>query len=167
MLLKKPGHPQRRKDMRLYLMRHGPYLSNDRDPEEGLSPQGKEVVRRVAHGLKDLGVAPDVLVTSPKKRARETAAIAAQVLGFAESEIQETKLVKSMTPPEETLRHLSGLSGQRILSVGHLPNVRLVASLLLCGHDQAEIIFEPGSVCALDTDEMPAGRAALRWLLKP
>lgn len=153
--------------MRLYLMRHGPYLSKEQDPEEGLSPQGKEVVRRVAHELKELGVSPDVLVTSPKKRARQTAAIAAQVLGFVESEIQETSLVKSMTPPEETLRHLRGLSGRSVLSVGHLPNVRLVASLLLSGHDQTEIIFEPGSVCALDTERMPAGRAALRWLLKP
>lgn len=153
--------------MQLYLMRHGPYLAKDIDPEEGLSPQGMEVVRRVAHELKDLGVAPDVLVTSPKKRARETAAIAAQVLGYPEKEIQETSLVKSMTPPEETLRHLSGLAGHSILSVGHLPNVRLVTSLLLSGNDQAEIIFEPGSVCALDLEQMPQGRAALRWLLKP
>jgi phosphohistidine phosphatase len=153
--------------MQLFLMRHGPYLPKDEDPQEGLSPEGMEVVGRVAQGLKDLGVAPDVLVTSPKKRARETAFIAARVLGYPEDQIQETKLVKSMTPPEETWHHLSGLSGQSILSVGHLPNVRLVSSLLLCGHDQAEIIFEPGAVCALDTHKMPAGRAALRWLLKP
>lgn len=153
--------------MQLYLMRHGPYMPKHQDPEEGLSPHGMEVVRRVAHELKDLGVAPDVLVTSPKKRARETAAIAARILGYPEDGIQETKLVKSMTPPEETLRHLTGLAGQSILSVGHLPNVRLVTSLLLSGHDQAEIIFEPGSVCALDLDEADPGRAAMRWLLKP
>ncbi len=153
--------------MQLYLMRHGPYLAKELDPEEGLSPQGEEVIRCVARELKGLGMAPELLLTSPKKRARQTAAIVAQVLGYPEKYIQKTNLVKSMTPPEETLRLFSGLTDRSILSVGHLPNVRLVASLLLSGDGHLDILFEPGSVCALEIDQSQSGRATLRWLLKP
>jgi phosphohistidine phosphatase len=153
--------------MHLYLMRHGPYLAKHDDPEEGLSPQGAEVVRGVSYDLKDLGVSPDLVLSSPKKRAKQTAAIAAEVLGYPRDEILETKLVKSMTPPEETIQYLSGLKGESILSVGHLPSVRLVASLLLTGNDRLEMLFEAGSVCALDIQGSIPGPAGLNWLLTP
>lgn len=153
--------------MKLYLMRHGPYLSKQQDPEEGLSPQGQEVVRRVSRDLKDLGLSPDLMLTSPKKRAKQTAAIAAQTLGYPREKILETKLVKSMTPPEETVQYLSGLKGQSILSVGHLPSVRLVTSLLLCGNHELDVLFDPGSVCALEIKGQIPGPARLNWLLKP
>jgi phosphohistidine phosphatase len=153
--------------MHLFLMRHGPYLAKDRDPEEGLSPQGEELIQRVAHELKDLGVAPELVLTSPKKRARQTALITAQVLGYPENNIRETSLLKAMTPPEETLKHLTGLKDRSILSVGHLPNLRLAASLLLCGNQELDISFEAGSVCSLDINQTRQGPATLRWLLKP
>ena len=153
--------------MQLYLMRHGPYLSKLDDPEEGLSPWGQEVVRKVSRDLKDLGLSPDLVLTSPKKRAKETAAIAAQELGYPLDKILETKLVKSMTPPEETVQYLNGLKGGSILSVGHLPSVRLVASLLLCGNHELDMLFDPGSVCALEIKGHIPGPARLNWLLKP
>jgi phosphohistidine phosphatase len=153
--------------MQLYLMRHGPYLDKHDDPEEGLSPQGKEIVRSVCFDLRDLGVTPDLILSSPKKRAQETAAIAAEVLDYPRDEILETKLVKSMTPPEETIQYLSGLQGRSILSVGHLPSVRLVASKLLSGNDRLQIQFQAGSVCALDIEGSLSGPAKLNWLLTP
>ena len=153
--------------MHLYLMRHGPYLNKNADPEEGLSPQGKELVRAVSHELKDLGVSVDLVLSSPKKRARETAAIACDVLGYAPGDILETKLIKAMTPPQETLDFLSGHRGKNILSVGHLPSVRLVASLLLCGDDRLDMLFEPGSVCALEIPGPLQGPARLAWFLQP
>lgn len=153
--------------MHLYLMRHGPYLDKRDDPEEGLSSQGKEIVRSVCFDLRDLGVAPDLVLTSPKKRALETAAIAAEVLDYPRDEILETKLVKSMTPPRETIQYLNGLKRQSILSVGHLPSVRLVASLLLTGNERLEVQFEAGSICAMETKGSLQGPVKLNWLIRP
>ena len=153
--------------MQLYLMRHGPYLPKEQDPAQGLSPQGQEVIRAVARELKALGVRPEAVAASPKKRARQTALLAAEVLGYPSSDIRESDLLKAMTPPQQTMELLAGLGGEQVLVVGHLPNLALVASQLLTGEPEMEIVFQAGAACALELPHAPAGRARLLWLLPP
>ena len=59
--------------MDIYLMQHGPSFPKDQDPEEGLTPEGRGVVRAAAKVLKGLAVKPEVILASPKTRARQTA----------------------------------------------------------------------------------------------
>jgi phosphohistidine phosphatase len=154
--------------MEIYLMQHGPALPKDQDPEEGLSPEGKERIRSSARAIKKMGVSFDAVLSSPKKRSKETAAIVAEEVGFPLDRIVETTRVKAMTPPEETAQALSELSGaERVLIAGHLPSVAEVASFLLTEGSKAAVQFEMGGCCCIEVEELPTHSGRLRWYLTP
>jgi phosphohistidine phosphatase len=154
--------------MEIYLMQHGPALPKDQDPEEGLGSEGKERIHAGGKALKKMGVTFDAILSSPKKRSKDTAAIVAEQVGFPLEKIIETKNVKAMAPPEDTVQALSELSGaQRVLIAGHLPSVAEVASFLLTEGSKAAVQFEMGGCCRIDVDELPTHSGRLRWYLTP
>ena len=154
--------------MEIYLMQHGPALPKDQDPEEGLGSEGKERIHAGGKALKKMGVTFDAILSSPKKRSKDTAAIVAEQVGFPLEKIIETKNVKAMAPPEATVQALSELSGaQRVLIAGHLPSVAEVASFLLTEGSKAAVQFEMGGCCRIDVDELPTHSGRLRWYLTP
>ncbi len=154
--------------MQIYLMQHGPALPKDQDPEEGLAPDGEARIHASGQALKKMGVSFDAILSSPKKRSKQTAAIVAEEVGFPAERIVETKKVKAMTPPKETIQALSELSGvARVLIAGHLPSVAEVASFLLTEGSKAAVQFEMGGCCRIDVDELPTRAGRLRWYLLP
>ncbi|MCF8033667.1 MAG: histidine phosphatase family protein [Desulfarculaceae bacterium] len=154
--------------MELYLMQHGPNLPKDQDPEEGLSPKGEAVVRATAQALVRLGLRPGLIVASPKQRARQSAALAAEALERDPGDILISDQVKAMSEPGDTLQFLAGLAGQGpLLLVGHLPNLAKVAGAILAPCGTAEVDFQRGGVCALEVAELPAGQGKLLWYLPP
>ena len=154
--------------MEIYLMQHGPALPKDQDPEEGLGSEGKERIHAGGKALKKMGVTFDAILSSPQKRSKDTAAIVAEQVGFPLEKIIETKNVKAMAPPEDTVQALSELSGaQRVLIAGHLPSVAEVASFLLTEGSKAAVQFEMGGCCRIDVDELPTHSGRLRWYLTP
>jgi phosphohistidine phosphatase len=149
-------------------MQHGPALPKDQDPDEGLNPEGEARIHASGQALKRMGIAFDTILSSPKKRSKQTAAIVAEEVGFPFERIVETKRVKAMTPPEETLQTLSELSGaERVLIAGHLPSVAEVASFLLTEGSKAAVQFEMGGCCRIDVEELPTHSGRLRWYLTP
>jgi phosphohistidine phosphatase len=154
--------------MEIYLMQHGPNLSKDEDPEEGLSPRGESIVHAVAKALKKMDVRFDAVLVSPKKRSFQTASIVARETGFPQEKIVETHKVKAMTPAEETVDVLSGLSGvQRVLVAGHLPSVAKVAAFLLTADEKLAVQFERGGICRIDVEKLPTHAGRLRWFILP
>jgi phosphohistidine phosphatase len=154
--------------MEIYLMQHGPALPKDQDPEEGLGSEGKERIHASGKALKKMGVTFDAILSSSKKRSKDTAAIVAEQVGFPLEKIIETKNVKAMAPPEDTVQALSELSGaDRVLIAGHLPSVAEVASFLLTEGSKAAVQFEMGGCCCIDVDELPTHSGRLRWYLTP
>ena len=154
--------------MELYIMQHGPYLPKDQDPDEGLSPEGKQVIQASGRALKKMGVTLDAILASPKKRSKETAAIIAEEVGFPYKGIIETEMVKAMTPAHETVTTLSKLSDcEKILIAGHLPSVAEVASFLLTEGSKATIAFEQGGCCRIDVETLPTRSGLLKWYLTP
>jgi phosphohistidine phosphatase len=154
--------------MEIYLMQHGPALPKDQDPEEGLGPEGKERIHASGQALKKMGIAFDAILSSPKKRSKDTAAIVAEAVGFPLEKMIETKNVKAMAPPEDTVQALSELSGAtRVLIAGHLPSVAEVASFLLTEGSKATVQFEMGGCCCIDVEELPTHSGRLRWYLTP
>lgn len=154
--------------MQVYLMQHGPALPKDQDPEEGLSPEGRERVRASGLALKKMGVCLDMILSSPKKRSRETASIVAREVGVSPEKIVETAQVKAMTPAEETVRALAELAGaQSVLIAGHLPSVAETASFLLTKGPGAAVQFEMGGCCCIEVDELPTHSGRLKWHLTP
>ena len=154
--------------MEIYLMQHGSALPKEQDPEEGLSPDGKAKIHASGKALKKMGITFDVILSSPKKRSKQTASIVAEEVGFPPDKIIETEKVKAMTHPEETLTILAEYSGnQRILIAGHLPSVAEVASFLLTEGSKATIEFERGGCCRIDVEDLPTHSGHLKWYLTP
>ncbi|MBW2075034.1 MAG: histidine phosphatase family protein [Deltaproteobacteria bacterium] len=121
-------------------------MSKDQDPEEGLGPEGKDRIHASGQALKKMGVTFDVILSSPKKRSKQTAAIVAEEVGFPLEKIVETPKVKAMTPPE---------------------SVAEVASFLLTEGSKAAVQFEMGGCCRIDVDALPTHSGRLRWYLTP
>lgn len=154
--------------MELYLMQHGPSLPKERDPDEGLSPEGEERIHASGKALKKMGIDFDAILASTKKRSGQTAAIIAEELGFPPEKIMETDKVKAMTPPEETMKALAEISGYtKILIAGHLPSLAEVASFLLTEGSKATVAFERGGCCRIDVEELPTHSGRLRWYVTP
>ena len=154
--------------MEIYLMQHGPALPKEQDPDEGLSPDGEARIHASGKALRKMGIGFDLILSSPKKRSRQTATIVAEEAGFPPEKIIETEKVKAMTPPEETIKALSELSQhKKVLIAGHLPSVAEIASSLLTEGPKATIEFERGGCCRIDVEGLPTHSGRLRWYLTP
>jgi phosphohistidine phosphatase len=154
--------------MEIYLMQHGPNLPKEQDPDEGLTPEGDARIHASGKALKKMGISLDVIVSSPKKRSKQTAAIVAEETGFPPEKIIETEKVKPMTPPEETIKALREYgANKRVLIAGHLPSLAEVASSLLTAGSHAIIAFERGGCCRIDVEDLPTHSGHLRWYLTP
>lgn len=149
--------------MELYLMQHGRAVSEEENPEQPLSREGVAQIQASAAAMKRLGIAFDVIVCSPKKRSRQSAALVAEGVNYPYSDIVETEKVKATAPAGEAVSFLRGLGeGKRVLVAGHLPSLARIASLLLGGGDNTvRIRFENGGLCRIDVAELKAGEGEL------
>jgi len=160
--------------LELYLIRHavaalrGPDYPDD--AERPLTPEGVERWRRSAAGLREIGVAVDVVLTSPLARARETAEILAATLK-PKPRLTVAEALAPGRKPAEALALIAKYAAaprgaSRLALVGHEPDLGELAARLLGAKGQVE--FKKGAVCRLDLDRaMPAGPATLRWFLPP
>lgn len=155
--------------MEIYLMQHGEAFSEDADPERSLTPEGERQIEASGRALKKLGVEVDLVVSSPKKRARQTAEIVGRVLGYPSEEIRATEALQPTAPAPDALLFLKAYEDKkRILVAGHLPSLGEIASALLSEGPKVAIRFSMGGVCRIDVEEvLQTGLGELRWLLAP
>jgi len=157
--------------MRLLLMRHataarsGPYSDADRP----LTPDGVEQVERVARALARLDQAPRIVLTSPAERCRQTAASIAQAFGLAPDCTRFAESAGAGSGPARLLQALTSLGDvDRVLFVGHEPDLVALTSVLLSGVGDVALHYRCSSVAGLDVDGMPPSRpAVLAWFLDP
>jgi phosphohistidine phosphatase len=156
--------------MEIYILRHG--IAEDgqagaSDSERALTAEGKKKLRNVLKVAAGAGVAPSLILTSPYRRAYQSAQLAAEVLGY-KNELLRTKALEPECPPrgvwEEIRVHKNELS---ILLAGHEPLFsRLTAYLLGCPNLQVD--FKKGALACVEIDRFSADpQGALRWLLTP
>jgi phosphohistidine phosphatase len=154
--------------MEIYLMQHGPNLSEDQDPEESLSQEGEAQISVAARAAKKMGLQFDVVIASTKKRSKQTAEIVAGALGFPTDQIIETDKVKAMTPPVETVDFLRQFENRKTLFIaGHLPSLAKLTSYFLTGDEGATIHFVKGGLGRIDLESFPNQGGELRWYLTP
>lgn len=84
--------------MDIYLLRHGETDWNKKRLLQGhtdtlLNEKGRQQVEDAARKLADLSLCMDVIVASPLQRARESAQIAARVLGYPQEKIVVEELL--------------------------------------------------------------------------
>jgi phosphohistidine phosphatase len=157
--------------MMLYVLRHG--VAEDVSPDgddasRRLTPAGRRKMRAAAAGMRAIGLAFDVILTSPFARAAETAAIVADVLGGDPSP-DEFPALEQGVAPADTVRALQSVARQEhVLIVGHEPGLSALVSLVLTGSpDGMRLLLKKGGLVALEMESPGRAGATLRWMLTP
>ena len=155
----------------LVLVRHA--IAEDRQPgkpdaERRLTPEGASKLVRAAKGLKHVEIEPTRVLTSPLRRAVETAALLVEVLAPK----LEAEVCAALAPghhPQSVLEALGKGESGTIVLVGHEPDMGELASWLLTGSAQAvRVPFRKGGAVAIELhDARRKGPGVLRWMLAP
>lgn len=154
--------------MEIYLMQHGESYPKDKDPERSLTPQGEEQIHLSAKALKKMDVTFDLIISSPKKRAQQTAEIVATELGYPQDEIKVTETLEPTVPAEDALSYLRSLGlKNQIFLAGHLPSLGKIASALVSDTSHVSFRFEMGGVVRIDVEDLQAHNGDLCWMLTP
>lgn len=135
------------------------------DEDRPLTPEGEQKFREAAEGLAKLVDRPDALLTSPWRRAKQTAAIAAAAWGRLEPE--ETAALASGSFEEQAAVLDRYPRDATVAVVGHEPWVsELLARLLGTRHD-ARLEFKKGGAALVDVPGRLAGGGSLVFYLPP
>lgn len=153
--------------MRLYIMRHGPAedrAPSGRDFDRVLTRAGRDVVERSARALHGArGAAGLRVVSSPFRRARETAEVMMAIVGRGELEIHED-LGADRDLPLALVREVHE-GGEDALFVGHQPIVEeLVRALAHPAHPSLPAGFRTATIVGLTH---AAGAWALAGVIDP
>ncbi|MFQ5848642.1 MAG: phosphohistidine phosphatase SixA [Candidatus Methylomirabilales bacterium] len=149
--------------MQIYLVRHGEAKTEIEDPARPLSDPGRDEVMSVARHVAALGIQPAAIRHSGKLRAQQTAEIFAELLSPARGIRKMDGLAPGDHP--HTAQVEIEASREPLMLVGHLPHLSRLASALLCGDPQQELIeFPAGAIVCLarDNEGFP-----LQWILTP
>ena len=148
--------------MKLYLLRHGKADWPDwdkPDDERPLTKDGKREMRSIAQFLREVNVAPGLILSSPLPRAYHTAEIVANTLGIELRE--EPSLQKGFTAAKaRTL--IKRATGSDIMLVGHEPDFSGIIRALTGGI----VKLGKGGVARIDLDD-DAAAGRLIWLIPP
>jgi phosphohistidine phosphatase len=126
--------------VRLVLIRHAESASGEPDELRALTPAGHEQARALGDRLRADGIEPEVVLSSPLLRARETAAD----LGFGEPEPRD-ELAPGATV-DDVRSAVSG-RGETVVVVGHQPDCSEIAAALSGGPEPK---FPPAGVQILE-----------------
>jgi phosphohistidine phosphatase len=153
--------------MQIYLLRHG--IAEDARPgasdaDRSLTPEGREKLRRV---LKRAGIAPSLILSSPYKRAVETAEIAAEVLGYAGKVVRVEALVPGGSPYAVWDELRARKEETVVLLAGHEPLMSSLAAFLL-DSPALQVDMKKAALVRVDCEKLgPKPGGILKWMLTP
>ena len=149
--------------MRLYLVRHGDYVSDAIDPTRPLSEKGRADVSKIAKFLKGK-ISADIIWHSTKLRARQTAELIAEIISLKNNLLEKQGLAPN-DPVDIIKEDILSKTTENLMIVGHLPFLGKLASLLIVNSDSQTIIgFHQGSVACLEADK---DIFTLTWIIYP
>ena len=149
--------------MDLFLVQHGLATSKQQDPDRPLTAQGHAEIERVATVAATLGLGIADIFHSGKLRARQTAALIAQI-AVPTARVEAIDGLAPNDDPRVVAKRYSAITTSTLL-VGHLPHLdRLVGYLVVRDPDQSVVAFRNGAIVALNGDE---GAWRIRWVLSP
>ncbi len=160
--------------MKIYLLRHGlagepgapGYAS---DAERPLTGEGEHKMREIAQAMRKLELSFDLVLSSPYRRARQTAEIVADGLR-ARKQLQFSDALTPHGSTEELIDFLKRFRPKpdNVLLVGHEPHLSELISLLVSSGRGLQIVMKKGGLARLEVDSLAHGCcAALEWLLTP
>ena len=156
--------------MEIYILRHG--IAEEahggmKDADRALTPEGARKLQSVLRRARAVDVEPSIIVTSPYRRARETAEVAAEILSGGATLVESRALTPDSSPEAvwDAVRQHKG--EPQLMLVGHEPLLSAVYACLL-GSPAVQIDVKKGSLGRIDVDRFGAQpRGVLRWLIYP
>jgi phosphohistidine phosphatase len=156
--------------MRLLVFRHGiaeEHAADGHDASRVLTAEGVERTRAAARGLARIADPLDIILTSPKMRALQTANEAGAAFGCA----VEVLGCLSGGSPDEALRGLAARGEQAVMIVGHEPMLSELVEQVCTGSRRLGFVDMRKAGCAcLDVVLQSSGdvtAATLLWLATP
>jgi phosphohistidine phosphatase len=153
--------------MDLFLMQHGEAMAETDDPARPLTMAGRSAVERVAVRAQAAGVRVDRCLHSGKLRAEQTALVLAGAIALGTRVEAREGLAPNdpVAPVAQWLRE--SVEDSSIALVGHLPFLDRLASLLISGNENVQVIeFQTGGLIKLVPKQQGAG-FAVAWAIQP
>ena len=152
--------------MDLYLMQHGEATAEADDPTRPLTDAGRSTVVQVAARARSAGVRIEICVHSGKLRAEQTAQVLADAV--AGGRIASRDGLAPNDPVAPVVQWLGERAeDSSIALVGHLPFLDRLASSLIAGDEDGQVIdFQMGGLVKLVPKRERDG-FAVAWVLAP
>lgn len=156
--------------MQIYLLRHG--IAEDSHPghsdaERALTSEGREKLRRVLKRAVAAGTAPSAILSSPLRRALETAEVAAEILAYQGKVVKTRALVPEASPADAWEEIRSRKEETAILLASHEPLMSSLTAFLL-DSPTLQVDMKKAALVRVDCDRLgPQPRGVLKWMLTP
>jgi phosphohistidine phosphatase len=160
--------------MDMFILRHGDAgkrISPDSsDFDRPLTIEGKREVANIAKSLKDIGVKFNFIITSPLKRAHETASIVAMTFN-SENTMENWDELKPEGNSRDLYRKLSQKFKQdsSILIVGHEPYLSSLISEIISENVTSHVVLKKAGLAKIGITSIHTQsiHGELEWLLTP
>jgi len=155
--------------MIVYFLRHasaGHHLTNPaQDEKRPLDEQGIEQCTQMGRALAAMDVHVDAVISSPLKRATQTASLVANEIGF-DGKLQRTPALRPNAQMEAFRELLDGNAKlEAVMVVGHNPSLSQFLSLLISeGASESSVDLKK---CAVARADLSGGMGILKWVLTP
>jgi phosphohistidine phosphatase len=155
--------------MEIYILRHGIAEEAEAgvpDAERALTDVGREKLHAVLERARHGGVKPSLILTSPYRRALETAHMAAQVLGC--NKIVESEILAPRSAPKAVWDAICARRREpALLIAGHEPLLGMTVGYLL-GTPALQVDLKKAALVRIDQESFGGSpRGILKWMLTP
>ena len=161
-----PRHDHSPSLHQVHLLRHAhagdPERWDGPDAVRPLSRKGRRQAERLGAFLAGAGLRPDRIITSPKVRAAQTAAIVGAALGV---EPEEDELLAQGCDLADLDAMLRASGAREPMIVGHDPDLSELLSVLVGARGQ---VMRKGALATIAVrPPLRPGEGVLRWLVPP
>jgi phosphohistidine phosphatase SixA len=155
-----------KKSVRIHLLRHAdagdPEAWKGPDAERPLTAKGRSQADRLGTFLASVSFKPDMIVSSPRVRAAQTAEGVAGHLGL---KVRVDDRLGEQLGIGELEALIADLGAARPLLVGHDPDLTMLIESLC---DASGVEMKKGALARIDAPRpLAAGAGLLRWLVPP
>jgi len=150
--------------MNLYFLRHGdaePTSAGTSNEARRLTERGKRETAAVAQAARSAGLRPEVILTSPLRRARETGEVLQEVFGVVAHADERLGSGCHLGAIQDLV---AARAQDHILLVGHEPDFSSIVGQLI---GPARVRMRTSGLAYVQTERVEPGQGTLVWLLTP
>lgn len=153
--------------MQIYLLRHGIADNTSPDSERALTAEGREKLRRVLARARTADVTPSLILSSPYRRAIETAEVAAEALGYQGKIVKTRALLPDASPYDAWEDIRKRPDEHAIVLASHEPLMSSLVAFLLAS-PALLVDMKKAALVRVDCERIgPEPKGVLKWMLTP